>query len=580
MSKLEKNAITKYPFENKRTLKVELFDYKLKCVTGEFFSEDFYLLNKTFIDPKYVLSTEYVDLGKFIELPYFEEGEILFVEKPYINDKNEFVGFGLDTLTDNDIDYQKVIELLGYLKELRTEDEVRFENVDWDSMADILGFTPSKSVYPQKYATEDEALPDAIENWIVEDDKNKAFISDLGVGTDENIDVKCRQYFNDDLKDFDEQKLYTLDNVNLLENIFVWLDEVNLFPLAEERKKVVNILVERINTLRGENVKKLELDFEIDWETLEQEVEEYSSDEYLEWKNKYGLTIYLYDGTMPGLMTLSEYTDEVVYYENSKKNVVCNKENLSIYVNSKKDVMDALQQFVVSEENDCITKEAFNYLNNSIRERELEKLQRKCEEQAKEIERLKNGPKMSYEEPSYSGMSDEEKKYYNEQAKEQILSYLESLGYNIANVNDAYSCVSGVTKDGKEYPLVIRSYKTKRGFELSAPDWLQLSKENAMLWILDSDGRPKCIPFDRLMSNQGNITIRFNTQNFDNEDWSSQQKMLALATVLRWFKGLHFDFDSLPNNLTTAEQLFSDEKKMTDKDWLSLRKGDDDSLIN
>ncbi len=225
-----------------------------------------------------------------------------------------------------------------------------------------------------------------------------------------------------------------------------------------------------------------------------------------------------------------------------------------------------------------LTKEIFEGFNNQASIENV-KLKEEIEELKRENEKLK-GAIVSYEEPSLEGMSDEEKKYYSEQAKEKVLNYLKGLGYNVENAESEFSCVSGVTKNNEEYPLVVRSYTNKnRGFSLSAPDWLQLSRENAMLWIVDSDGKPKSIPFDKLMSKQGNITLRFNTQNFDNEDISSQHKLVALATVLRWFKGLQFDFSSLSNDLSTSEKLFSNEKGLTDDELLSLMKGDSDDSI-
>ena len=188
---------------------------------------------------------------------------------------------------------------------------------------------------------------------------------------------------------------------------------------------------------------------------------------------------------------------------------------------------------------------------------------------------------MSYEEYPYGGMSKKEMEEASDFAKQWVLGHLRDLGYNVDNITrNEFSCVSGVTKDGKEYPLVIRSYKDKnRGFSLSAPDWIQLSKENSMLWIVDSDG-PKCIPFDKLISKQGNITLRFNTDNLNLEHLSAPQKMLVLANAFQWFKGLQFDFRLLSNSgLSASDRLFSVEKLPSIEESLSMNKGDDDSFI-
>lgn len=560
---------------------VELFEYKLKTVSGEFYSGEYCLLNKIFIDSKYVLSEEYADLGKFVELPYCNDKGPLFIEKPYIDSENRFIYLELDTLTNEQIDYAKVVNLLEYLKELWENNKNSFALVKWDDFSGNFGFTPSECIYPSEYASNDEKLPVEVESWIAENEVNEQLISALGVHTiytDDGLIVKCRQFVKNVLSEFDEQKLFSIGNISKLEQTIVWMNDSELFPVKKYRM-VVDILIARINNLRNSNNKILQTK-EVDWNKLEQNYTEYDAEKYLKWKEKYDWKIYLYKGTIPYQCKIDEYTESIIYYTDSDKDIVCNNEQQILYVNQEKNVEKVLHQFIYSDDNNSnLTKEIFDELNNEVYDENV-KLKEEIEELKRENEKLK-GATMSYEESPCGGMSKKEMEEANDFAKQLVLGHLRDLGYNVDNITrNEFSCVSGVTKDGKEYPLVIRSYaKKNREFSLSAPDWIQLSQENSMLWIVDSDSKPKCIPFDKLMSKQGNITLRFNTQNFDNEEISSQHKLEALAIVLRWFKGLQFDFSSLSNDLSTSEKLFSNEKGLTDDELLLLMKGDSDDSI-
>lgn len=143
-------------------------------------------------------------------------------------------------------------------------------------------------------------------------------------------------------------------------------------------------------------------------------------------------------------------------------------------------------------------------------------------------------------------------------AKKAVQQILELQGYEFTQglCPDEFGNIHGVKKDGTEYPLVVHSYKQQtRPFQLTAFDWEQLSRPNSMLWIVNYEGA-KCVPFYKLVRNREIVKVSFNSSNFEYED-----RCIALAQVLRYFKGLHFDFDSLKLDCTSMAEKFNNPEK-------------------
>jgi hypothetical protein len=140
------------------------------------------------------------------------------------------------------------------------------------------------------------------------------------------------------------------------------------------------------------------------------------------------------------------------------------------------------------------------------------------------------------------------------EAKKMVKNELELEGFEFTQgiCEDEFSLINGVKKDGVEYPLVVHSYKDQsRPFQLNAADWEQLMKPKSMLIVCTKDG--VCpVPFKNLVCNRDKIDFSISTK--DNLDMSD--RIASLAHVMRWFRGLHFDFGSLiPMEVGTA-QLF------------------------
>lgn len=174
------------------------------------------------------------------------------------------------------------------------------------------------------------------------------------------------------------------------------------------------------------------------------------------------------------------------------------------------------------------------------------------------IEPSPGGAILGGEEPPYGGLSKEQMKVALVEAKDAILAKMSCEGYDTSSAQwDGWTCVDGIRKDGKEYPLVIRSNKGGRNTILSGIDWNQLMKPNAMFVVNTSNGIGT-INFKQLLKSKENITIRFGSENLDYES-----RISRLAAAFSFFKGMQFDFESYVTPVISRWQSFMASEKNT-----------------
>ena len=173
----------------------------------------------------------------------------------------------------------------------------------------------------------------------------------------------------------------------------------------------------------------------------------------------------------------------------------------------------------------------------------------------------------------YAGLADAQKHDALVEAKKMVKVILEKEGYEFTTgiCEDEYGIINGVMKNGVEYPLVVHSYMDRsRPFQLNAADWAQLMKPNSMLLVRTGDGICP-VPFKNLVCNRDKIDFSISTK--DNLDMSD--RIASLAHVMRWFKGLCFDFGSLIPMKAGTSQLFDlPENPMTNEQRNSQMKPD------
>ena len=157
-------------------------------------------------------------------------------------------------------------------------------------------------------------------------------------------------------------------------------------------------------------------------------------------------------------------------------------------------------------------------------------------------------------------MSDEEKRAYNREAREVIRRKLEQLGYEFTQGIGEYDVIDGVKKDGITYPLVAKSHRGNYPIHVNPAEWIELAKDNAMLWIYFGNNVAKAVNIRELLRKQDQVTLSCDSDNLQDD-----RRLLAFAQVLRYFKNLHFDIASL-SPATVADKMGQlDFNKRTDR---------------
>jgi hypothetical protein len=259
-----------------------------------------------------------------------------------------------DIIPENLTDEQKLsfIDFLFNLWENKNKKN-EIKNIVWSKINDIetdaiLGFNPTTSVYPSRYACESEVLPDYIMKWLNFDEAKIDFLSALGVWVENSVIVELRKYLGGRSKVFNNNRLaqeirFKENELNLF-NSFVWLKEMEITLKTAEHFEKFKKVVEVINENRA-NYGVLEYNIDFDFEELKEKA--------TEWKSVDNFSIYLYNGSMPRIAKLNEIQDYIFFSYNSNDFAI--NEN-SFFINEKIDAKKTLQK-IASEDNNTFTFE-------------------------------------------------------------------------------------------------------------------------------------------------------------------------------------------------------------------------------
>lgn len=121
-----------------------------------------------------------------------------------------------------------------------------------------------------------------------------------------------------------------------------------------------------------------------------------------------------------------------------------------------------------------------------------------------------------------------------------------------------YSTAEIIDENGKHTAIVLKSHKTEgEPLKINTFEWTSISRDKARIFVYTGDDI-KEIAVNDLVSNQPTVNISFSTENLDIEE-----KIDAFAESLRYFKELHFDFDSF--NLSKQAKSLSGMYNMNDR---------------
>lgn len=160
----------------------------------------------------------------------------------------------------------------------------------------------------------------------------------------------------------------------------------------------------------------------------------------------------------------------------------------------------------------------------------------------------------------------------NREARELVLKKLISLGYDTTKADATHSVVNGVYKDGKEHPLVIKSYRnTSYKFNIRPNEWTQLDRENAMFWVHRGGGNLAVLRLEDLLAANREFHVQFETDTFGREG------MLKFAKAFQFLRNVHFQLDAPYFRMADA----LDEYRFNAQTEEKLEKGgDSDNMLH
>ena len=137
------------------------------------------------------------------------------------------------------------------------------------------------------------------------------------------------------------------------------------------------------------------------------------------------------------------------------------------------------------------------------------------------------------------------------EAKSLVLAHLESKGFDVSNVDRTQSTIHGVTKNGLQYPLVVKSCKNNNNrVFITPPEWQQLFKPNSMLWLHFGGGVIAPAKAYELFTYQDKLTLSFDTINIMMDD-----RVDKIMQVMRYFNNVHLNLATLNPYTRRADNL-------------------------
>lgn len=558
---------------------------------------DKYITDYIFIQKDEILHQKYRGITKiFKDFPIVvtDNDNLLLIKKPYFEEDKFICPYIKEDLSDE----QKFIFIEFLFNQWnKKSNKTAIEKIDWSIIDDketknVLGFNPTTSVYPSKYACENEVLPDYLLKWIGKEESKIDFLSDLGVWTENSAIVELRKYLSDNIKYFHNNRLaqetrFNDDESNLF-NSFVWLKENEIILNTPEQFETFEKVVEVINENRA-NDGDFEIKKDFDFEELGDNATEWEEVYYENWKENSDITIFLIEGELPIIISLDEIED-YVFYSFNEGNIAIDEEN-NIYINQNSAIKNELRKLeleegsyynfdglwqnkleVLEKENEKLRRENAATLGDDFDEEDDDEFYQFFREGYVRVRAhwrsLPNRGSLSFNdyfvkafEENYVGtlgtefstdISKNDQKEANREAKELVKEKLEDEGFEFTEDIAAYSTINGVFKDAIEFPLVVKSYKYQdEPLKIGANEWLQLIKPNSMFWLHFGDGEIGCLKLYELLRNQDKLTISFNTENLDVEN-----RLEDFAKLLHYFRDVHFDFNNVkPTDYNRADDL-------------------------
>ena len=436
----------------------------------------------------------------------------------------------------------------------------------------------SGKYFNNDYITKDEQLLPVLERWANSEDK-RYFLINNGIQTPNNDAILFRKAFINDENFSNFDSLSETDRNKALE--FLVTTDIVAWPITGENQW--NYL-EQILEMRYSPLKK-----SIELTELKLKSIEMNRPSYLKWVESNYPSIYLYDGKMPmqvnydsSSIILAHFFENDYYYDTAEK---------KLYINKNKNIegllFDLSTDSKVPFSHDDY-KAVFLVGMTAISNEEIEQTQKRIESLTTELSEkeqlliryrqrfgdLNESHATDFNSPGGNVIirkGDLKKLSINEMATAQIEAqrflmltqpqwqFPEHYG----DVNEDgepyhYSTAKIIDENDTPTQIVLKSHKAEgEPLKINTFEWTSISRDKARIFVY-TGGDIKEIDVKDLVSDQPTVKISFSTENLDIEE-----RITAFADSLRYFKELHFDFDSF--NLSKQAKSLSGMYNVNDR---------------
>lgn len=458
----------------------------------------------SFANPSSILNDKYGDLGKYITLPYSNNN----IQCHIIRELSKF-----NCLKEN-LSEVEAFDLLDLVYE-KSSAHMVIPSEDVDYLKRSLGLTGPRYVVSEYYSLQDEKLPEVIEKWRTAKDsdvRTTVLCNVLGIINEDSNVVHIRKF----LVEGTPFTITVKDNVTSALTCN-WLSGKEL--LINDNQYLL------LQCVINDDCYICEKD--------EAALSKYVSPEYL-YMTFSDYHIYQYEGEIPWHVKLKG-NDYIFHHYNEGDIALL---GLNIFINDKQ--IDNIINLIRSLVNigNFSTDDFFQF-----------------------FEQYQSRLSGSFEGEIDDDLDSEARSAASEMAKQEAINWLTAKGYDTSNVQTEYSFVNGVKKDGIDYHIVVKSFRTKKNvLNVNPNEWLYLLNMNSRLMVYL--GHMTFAVFDRkiLLGNHDFLKLRISTSNFEVGNGKLDDVISRLAKDMQYFERTHFVFEHIHEDILSSASSLDDYK--------------------
>lgn len=463
----------------------------------------------SFIKVENLFPKKYIDGLDFLTIPFKSKDNSISIQR-------EIVDYSLLKTGMSD---EEKISLLDHLYNQWHVQKTTPSAANLKYICDGLEISSKFIVLSKEYSLQNERPDSNIQNWIESNDSSKyRFMEDvLSMHGEESDIVRIRKYLNGKIT----QPEFTTKSDVLSAKTVDWIVAKSL-QLSEEQSEW---LMQSIFTQSAFSI-------DTDDETLISFSETHSSDlAFDKWR------IYRYPSQMPTLMKIA-----------SSPTYVCRKFHQ--------------QDVAIIGNNIFINQDEWFHLDASLRKLVQLGVGFSAEDYIAFLDYCDNSDlNIDGFGESDSGLDKEKQIVINDFAREAAIQWLKIHGYTVPPTMPKYSCFQGVSKDGIDYPIVVKSFLSyAKKLYLSPNQYSHLLKKNARLMLYTGNSRFYVLTRENILADKDFLTLRFSVKNLDHDG-----KLAAIANLLKdeYFEDTQFVFGVMrDSNMIIANSL--DDYNLTD----------------